>query len=96
MALWKARQRRNKRIAHNEAYELSADEKASWYELVRLLRLARDIVATVSMGYGSLVFAWKPEKFVMQTDAEANAWRFLDLLSEAGIIDGLEFDRADL
>lgn len=96
MALWKARRRRNKRIAHNEAYELSEDEKASWYELVRLLRLARDIMAPVSMGYGSLVFAPQPGEFVMQSDAEANARRFLDLLAEAGVIDSLEFNRAEL
>lgn len=50
MALWKATMRRNKRIAHNEIYELGPEEKATWYELVRLIRLARDIVAPISTG----------------------------------------------
>ncbi len=85
-ALSRVKIRRDKRIAHNEAYEISEKDKASWRELVHLLELGRQILSPIAWGFGSAVVDPPGQGDITSGSARGLASSLEALLTRAGVV----------
>lgn len=87
LALEAHKTRRDKDVAHSEAVDPSTLPGTTWRDSLALLRISKEILAVVGMGFLGISHMDNNKEYLMSMDAEQGAVALRRLLRQAGIKD---------